>query len=200
MVRPLQRKPFLSLDIQLTFWDDCRYPEDYILSRSIQDMDLTSGQGLTHLYYEGETLWPFGFGLSYTTFSYKWDQTSRAARTFRLSDLAGTSTYATRCVVTNTGHRVGDAVVLGFVTNASDPDFPKQKLFDFDRVTLLPGESRTVTLQATAEHLSVVTSTGDRWLRPMVLTIQVGDVVSPVTHKLTLLGSPVLLEDLASFL
>ena len=31
----------------------------------MHDMDLTSGQGLTHLYYKGEVLWPFGFGLSY---------------------------------------------------------------------------------------------------------------------------------------
>ena len=36
------------------------YPST-ILQRSMHDMDLTSGQGLTHLYYKGEVLWPFGF-------------------------------------------------------------------------------------------------------------------------------------------
>ena len=40
------------------------FTDRYIFSRDHLDMDLTTGKGLTHLYYTGETIWPFGYGKS----------------------------------------------------------------------------------------------------------------------------------------
>ena len=106
----------------------------------------------------------------------------------------------TTCVVTNTGERTGDAVVLGFLTNSTDPLFPRQKLFDFARVTLQPGESREVTLHVTAQHVSVVDDGGARWCRPAAYTIRVGDVVTPATSILRVVGEPVMIEDISAYL
>ena len=49
------------------------YPEAPIVARDMHNMDLASGDGLTHLYYTGPVLWPFGFGLSceYCTFRHR---------------------------------------------------------------------------------------------------------------------------------
>ena len=123
-----------------------RYPES-ITQRSMYDMELNSGDGLTHLYYsKGDELWPFGFGLSYTTFSYTWSASTaamiEAAAPLTTAALAAESS-GYECTVKNTGSVAGDAVVLGFV-NSTEPQFPRQKLFDFERVSLQPGESKTV--------------------------------------------------------
>jgi len=116
------------------------------------------------------------------------------------SDLVGGARVNTTCVVTNTGDVTVDAVVLGFVSNSSDPLFPRQKLFDFARVTLSHGESRTVTLHVTAQHLSVVDDNGARWVRPAVYSVRAGDVVAPATLSLRVTGEQVLLEDISTFL
>jgi beta-glucosidase len=149
------------------------------------------------------------YGLSYTTFTYKWDAGGAADTdgheenellVVSANDLVGGARVNTTCVVTNTGDVTGDAVVLGFVSNSSDPLFPRQKLFDFARVTLSPGESRTVTLHVTAQHLSVVDDNGARWVRPAVYSVRVGDVVAPATLSLRVTGEQVLLEDISTFL
>jgi beta-glucosidase len=176
------------------------YNEDDILDRSIFDMELDSGRGLTHLYFKGEPLWPFGWGLSYTSFTYKWSAPLTGTSLVPITRLAAGGTYSRSCVVTNTGLVTGDAVVLGFVSNSTDPQFPLQKLFDFTRVSLAPGESKTVTLGATADHLSVVDNDGKRWLRPATLVIRVGDMVDPATATASLVGSPVMVEDVGQYL
>jgi beta-glucosidase len=77
-------------------------------------------KGRTYRYFEGEPLWPFGFGLSYTTFAYKNVQVS--------SNKAGAD-------VTNTGKRTGDEVVQLY---------SKKSLAGFQRITLKPGETKHV--------------------------------------------------------
>jgi beta-glucosidase len=87
----------------------------------ITDYDIET-RGRTHLYYQGTPLYPFGHGLSYTTFSYKglrWDSEAQEASV----------------VVTNTGPRTGDEVVQFYQGRA---------LVGFARITLAPGENRLV--------------------------------------------------------
>ncbi len=98
----------------------------------------------THDYVEmsAEPLYPFGFGLSYTTFEY--------------SDLS-TTADAVSCNVTNTGTRRGDEVVQLYVRNIGTSVVqPLSQLIGFDRVTLEPGETRTVTFSLSDQALSIV--------------------------------------------
>lgn len=109
--------------------------------------DITKGR--TYMYFEGEPLYPFGYGLSYTT--------------FRISDLHIDSKYLSAkkpveisCSVKNTGTRAGAEVVQLYVTAPKSPvKRPIKELVGFVRVELKPGESRqvTFTLPYTAQAL-----------------------------------------------
>lgn len=144
-------------------------------------------------------LWPFGFGLSYTTFSYKWDARSGIAAVHSIANVMAGTGIQYACTVTNTGSRAGDAVVMGFA-NSTDPQFPRQKLVDFERVALQPGESKTVLLTVTPEHLSVVLDGGRRLLRGASFEMRAGDVVNPAIHRFTLTGDEVVLDDVSAAL
>lgn len=98
------------------------------------------------------------------------------------------------CTVTNTGAVTGDAVVLGFI-NSTEPQFPKQKLFDFARVTLAPGASQTVLLTVAPSAFSVVDQDGRQSIQPSVYTVRVGDVVTPAMHTFETFGNAHLLDD-----
>jgi len=81
----------------------------------------------------GETpLYPFGYGLGYTTFEYV------------DLDVSGGETVTASVTVTNTGARAGAEVAQLYLTAA--PDGPRMRLLGFERVELEPGESRRVTL------------------------------------------------------
>ena len=69
-VSPSGRLPYTMYDADFT----SRRPD-------IGDMSLSGGGGLTYQYYDGEALWPFGWGLSYTTFALRWSSASGAAQT-----------------------------------------------------------------------------------------------------------------------
>ena len=102
------------------------------------DYDLRLGR--TYLYFEGSPLYPFGYGLSYTTFEYG------AVRAEVATVRAGGSVNVS-VELTNTGKRAGDEVVQLY---AKMPDSrvkrPNRQLVAFRRVRLGPGESRTVAL------------------------------------------------------
>ena len=96
-------------------------------------------------------------------------------------------------MVSNTGNRTGDAVVLGFI-NSTDSQFPRQKLFDLERVKLDPGQNTTVLLTVTSEDFSVVDEAGSRWLKPSIFTVSVGDILTPARHRFVVGGEDTLLE------
>jgi len=94
-------------------------------------------------YYDKKKMpvqFPFGFGLSYTTFAYS---------DFRVSstELLDTETLEVSVRVTNTGDRVGKEVVQVYVTNGARGEFtPEKELKGFEKIFLNPGESRTVRI------------------------------------------------------
>lgn len=134
-----------------------------------------------------------------TTFSYTWSgstasriQAALPLSTAKIAASGGAIGY--ECTVKNTGTVAGDAVVLGFA-NSTDPQFPREKLFDFERVSLQPGESKTVLLTVTSEDLSIVEEDGRRWLRSGEFAVAVGDREAPATHGFTVVGENQLLDD-----
>jgi beta-glucosidase len=111
-------------------------------------MDYNIRDGRTYMYFKGEPLYPFGFGLSYTSFRYSNLRTSSA-------QLAKDGTVTVSVDVTNTGSREGDAVVQLYVKHlASKVERPRQQLKGFKRVGIRPGETKTVQIPLEASKLA----------------------------------------------
>src|SRR5208282_2003029 len=96
-------------------------------------------KGFTYMYVKGEPLFPFGHGLSYTTFDYQ----DLALSTARMDSQ---STETIRLQVTNSGRRAGDEVVQLYVRRLEGrAPRPTKELRGFQRITLDPGTKQTVT-------------------------------------------------------
>jgi len=124
-------------------------------------------RGRTYRYFTGEPLFPFGHGVSYTTFAYR---DLRVPAQVRAGD-----TVRVTVEVENTGNRDGEEVVQLYVTDveASVP-VPIRTLVGFQRVALAPGERRTVTFAIAPRHLSVIDDAGTRVNEPGAFVVSVG--------------------------
>jgi beta-glucosidase len=111
-------------------------------------MDYNIRDGRTYMYFKGEPLYPFGYGLSYTTFKYSNLRTSS-------SELAKDGTVIVSVDLTNTGSRAGDAVVQLYVKHQnSKVERPREELKGFQRVGIQPGETKTVQIPLQASTLA----------------------------------------------
>ena len=169
------------------------YGADFIKTRKSWDMDLRSGVGVTHLFYKGSPKWRFSHGLHYTSFTYRWAETPHQGSLSAASLVDAPSRWVPRVQVTNTGSRASGVVVLGFV-NSSQPDFPQQKLFDYQRMELTPGEATEVQLNAQANTLAVVDEAGESWLTQAQFTVRIGDLLAPATAEFAVAGAPLRME------
>ncbi|WIG57158.1 MAG: Beta-glucosidase [Rhodanobacteraceae bacterium] len=112
-------------------------------------------EGRTYRYFKGTPLYPFGYGLSYTTFAYA----DPALSSTRLE--AGT-TLKVSATVRNTGTRAGDEVAEVYL-DAPDVSLPpRHALVGFERVHLAPGEKRRVEFELSPRQLSTVDAAGNR--------------------------------------
>jgi beta-glucosidase len=112
----------------------------------MEDYDIRNGR--TYMYFRGEPLYPFGYGLSYTTFSYS---------NLRLGSdkLSRNGSMIVSFDVKNTGKRAGDEVVQLYVQHPeSKVSRPIKALKGFERITLGPGETITVQITLRAESLA----------------------------------------------
>ena len=111
-------------------------------------------KGRTYRYFEGKPLYPFGYGLSYTTFSY------RGLRLPKKTINAG-DPVVTEVTVANTGLREGDEVVQLYLTFPEVPGAPLRALRGFKRVHLKPGGSQSVRFELKDRDLSMVSEAGE---------------------------------------
>ena len=121
-----------------------------------------------YLYASKEPLFPFGHGLSYTTFEYTNLKVSPAQ--------TGPGGRAQVSVtVRNTGRRAGEEVVQMYVRDVvSSVTRPVKELKDFARVSLAPGESKTVSFTITPDKLAFYDLNMERRVEPGWFEIMVG--------------------------
>jgi beta-glucosidase len=111
-------------------------------------MDYDIRHGRTYMYFKGEPLYPFGYGLSYTTFKYSNLRTSSA-------QLAKDGSITVSVDVTNTGSLAGDAVVQLYVKHLrSKVERPSEELKGFQRLSIQPGETKTAQIPLQASTLA----------------------------------------------
>jgi len=127
-----------------------------------------SMQGRTYRYFKGDPLYPFGYGLSYTNFKY--DKLKLSATRVKAGEGLRVSAE-----VQNTGAREGDEVVQVYVAHvAASVPVPIRSLGGVSRVSLKPGERRSVSFTLTPEQLSVIDDAGRRVVEPGEFLITVG--------------------------
>ena len=119
--------------------------------------------------------WPFGYGLSYTTFDYA---NLRVDKTSFTADDVLTVTVN----VKNTGNRAGKEAVLLYSSDLIASIVPdNRRLRDFTKVVLAPGETKTVTFQLPAKELAFVGADGRWTLEEGDFTLKVGKLTQNVT-------------------
>ena len=119
--------------------------------------------------------WPFGYGLSYTTFDYA---NLRVDKTSFTADDVLTVTVD----VKNTGNRAGKEAVLLYSSDLIASIVPdNRRLRDFTKVALAPGETKAVTFQLPAKELAFVGADGRWTLEEGDFTLKVGKLTQNVT-------------------
>jgi len=121
-------------------------------------MDYNIRHGRTYMYFKGEPLYPFGFGLSYSTFRYANLRASAGS-----VKAGGEITLSVD--VTNTGARDGDEVVEFYVRHlASKVERPARELKGFGRVNIPHGATRTVSVPLKADSLAYWDETANKFV------------------------------------
>lgn len=131
---------------------------------AFENYDMT---GKTYRFFTQEPLYPFGYGLSYTTFRY-------SDLTMPENVVAGSSVNV-KVTVTNTGKVAGDEVVELYLTDekASTPR-PIRQLEGFSRISLNPGESKVVEFKLEPRQFSMINNHLKRVIEPGYFTISAG--------------------------
>ncbi|HEX3472999.1 MAG TPA: glycoside hydrolase family 3 C-terminal domain-containing protein [Silvibacterium sp.] len=114
-----------------------------------------SMENRTYRYFKGEPLYPFGYGLSYSTFAY-------SGLHINPEQVAADGTVIISADVTNTGSMPADEVVQLYLTHEGVPGAALKELRGFQRIHLNRGEKKTVTFTLHGRDLSIVDESGKR--------------------------------------
>jgi beta-glucosidase len=126
-----------------------------------------SMQNRTYRYFHGKPLYPFGYGLSYTTFSYTDLILPKAS-------ISAGDPLTAEVTITNTGSREGDEVAQLYLSFPSVPGAPLRALRGFKRVHLNPGESQKVRIELKGRDLSMVTEAGEPIIAEGIYSVLIG--------------------------
>lgn len=150
-----------------------RMPVTTLLSssdvRDSVDYRMSPSPGRTYRYFSGKTLFPFGYGLSYTQFKYS----DLKLKSDTIKPCDGLSVTV---VVTNTGSRDGDEVVQVYLIppEIKGITVPLQELVQFSRIYIKSGSKASPTLAVSSYMLSLVDIKGDRYIYPGEYQLSVG--------------------------
>jgi beta-glucosidase len=123
--------------------------------------------GRTYRYFSETPLYAFGYGLSFTTFSYGNVRTDQ-------KELRAKEPVTVSAEVTNSGTLAGDEVVELYVSHPELDGAPIRSLAGFQRIHLDRGEMRTVTFTLHDRELSVVDEDGVRRVYQGIVSIWIG--------------------------
>jgi beta-glucosidase len=143
----------------------------YTVYQSVQDLppmkeyDIT--KGFTYMYFEGEPEWVFGHGASYTTFDYS---------NLKIGGTIPGGPLSVTAEIRNTGTRAGDEVVQLYARDVdASVKRPGKQLMAFERISLRPGEARTVSFTVAPERLAFWDEKRKAWvLEPGAFEVMVG--------------------------
>jgi len=122
-----------------------------------------------YLFDDVTPLYAFGFGLSYTQFQF-------GKPRLKKSTIGKTESTEIRIDVTNTGARAGDEVVQMYIRDkVSSVTRPVKEVKGFERVTLAPGETKTVSLEIAPEHLAFYNIDMEHVVEPGEFEIMIGN-------------------------
>ena len=124
-------------------------------------------KGRTYRYFTGAPLYPFGYGLSYSTFSY-------SDLTLPASAIKAGDPVTAEVTVTNTGSRAGDEAAELYLTFPSVPGAPLRALRAFERVHLEAGASQRVHFELKPRDMGMVTEAGVPIVAEGAYTVSVG--------------------------
>jgi len=142
----------------------------------------SEGINVGYRWYDAKNItpmFPFGYGLSYTTFGFS---------KLKIAPGKGGATVTVTATVTNTGHVAGTEVAQLYLRDPRVTGEPPRQLKGFQRVTLNPGRSSTVTFNLTKQDLAYWKTSANKWVVPEgQFQVYVGD--SSALANLPLHGS-----------
>ncbi len=132
----------------------------------------------TYRYFKGEPLYPFGHGLSYSTFAYSNVQTPASVKKGQPVKISAT--------VKNTGKRDGEEVVQVYVSYpAGQGKAPIRALKGFERINLKAGESKTVSFTVSPDDLKLIDEQGKAYQPTGKATLSIGGGQPNVKNRTT---------------
>jgi beta-glucosidase len=125
----------------------------YKTVNDLPDFEDYSMDNRTYRYFKGTPLYPFGFGLSYTTFKYN---------NLQISNTNITGSKTVKVTVANTGKQAGDEVVQLYLSHKNAGyKTPIRVLKGFKRISLKAGESKTILFNLSSRELSEIDVSGN---------------------------------------
>ena len=141
----------------------------YKSDSDLPPFDDYSMKNRTYRYFNGEALYPFGFGLSYTNFTFSNLHLSK-------TKIKKNEAIHAEVTVTNKGKFASDEVVQLYITHlAGGENIPLYSLKGFKRITLAPGASQKVKFTITPDMMKLVNDEGQSVLNSGNIKISIGE-------------------------